>query len=242
MTAVVVQLSERRTARGSHPGPFATRTLCERGSNMFNNANPTVQAGRENLTIAAQDSPGRPSTSPYSNSTSSLRKPQLSVERRTLNVDVCTSKSEARTEEKKWGLDALFEQFHDREIEPVDVPLEIERIPERYHALRTLAEFVKFSFGLSLASFDFYDVPLSERYVAEKMGWLKKGKPDGARAWKSMQALVKYGVIAPGEPRRDISRAGRMCLTFRPPEPLATELGYERREPELHLVESQRAA
>ena len=69
-------------------------------------------------------------------------------------------------------------------------------------------------------------MPLSQRFVARRMGWLRaNGEPHDFNGWKAPQALVKFGVLMPDEPLE--GRGGWLgTRTFKPPEPLATDLGF----------------
>jgi hypothetical protein len=80
--------------------------------------------------------------------------------------------------------------------------------------------------GLRLADFEYRPLPLSTRFVARRMGWLKAdGKPDDSRGWKALRALVARGVLVPAEP---LEGRGDWpgTRTFLPPEPLAAALGF----------------
>ena len=158
----------------------------------------------------------------------------VDVERRTLTV------------EGSWplgkGLDRLLEQHRRGELEPIDVPLETEKLPAHYCRLRALADFCALALGLSLQVADFDEIPLSGRYVAAKMGWMAGGYADGKAGWSSRNAIERYGVIDFGEPREDNKKAGNMCRTIRPPEPLASELGYAPRSLRLVAYSHEEAA
>jgi hypothetical protein len=120
----------------------------------------------------------------------------------------------------------LLARHRDGELDPVPVPLDFDRIPKHHHALRALAEAIALWMGLQLATFDWSDVPLSGRFVARHMGWSAKGTPDGRRGWGGLTALERLGVLDQGQPRTDLQSHGRACRTWRPPEPLASELGF----------------
>ena len=141
-----------------------------------------------------------------------------------------TSTSGGYSERLGPGLDRYLKQHRLGELEPLELTeLDLDRIPARFTQVRAAGEFCKLAIGLSLAACDFEEIPLSGRYLAGKLGWLAGGKPDGKTGWRALQALERRGLIEFGEPRPDIKLAGRECRTIRPPEPLATALGYEPR-------------
>ena len=124
------------------------------------------------------------------------------------------------------AMDERLDRFRAGLLEPEPVALPIERLPRQAKALRALVAEVELWMGLRLADFDYRPIPLSQRFVARRMGWLRaNGEPDDARGWKALRTLVERGVLVPAEPLP--SRGGWPgTLTFLPPDELAAALGF----------------
>lgn len=124
------------------------------------------------------------------------------------------------------ALDDLLERYHAGLLEPESVELPVELLPPRATMLRALAGQIALWMGLRLAVFEYRPMPISQRFIARKMDWrLSTGESDRDAGRRALKALVRYGVLVPGEP---MPRRGGWegTRTFLPPEPLAVELGF----------------
>ncbi|HWK25367.1 MAG TPA: hypothetical protein VNS09_02335 [Solirubrobacter sp.] len=124
------------------------------------------------------------------------------------------------------ALDERLERWRAGLLEPEPVELPVDLLPRQAKALRALVAQIELWMGLRLADFEYRPMPLSTRFVARRMGWLKaSGEPDDSRGWNALRKLVAVGVLAPGEPL-DGRGDWPGTRTFLPPEPLATALGF----------------
>ncbi len=113
------------------------------------------------------------------------------------------------------------------QLEPWRIHLDASRLPSQATVTRALVAALERYFGLRLAYGDFRPVPLSRGFVAQLLGWRDiRGNLDRTRAREQLRTLLRYGVLVDAgelEGKGDW-RGARLYL---PPEPFATELGYE---------------